>query len=302
MTQLRTLDGGLSRQFWLLRRYLRQNGTANELSWRINRYVEYHSSAQKGMIPESKIWVLSNLSHQLRQELTYSVSFCAVNMHPLFEVTNSMSRTLVVRLADKAMALISFATHDLIIQEGVAAHAMYIIVSGELAYVHGEERHMEDPERLIAQPDWACEQCLWTQWHTLGEICAWTECKLATIDTKGFSEVVMKEHSVWKIVSSYAKKFCVYLKAQRRKDLTDICLAEQMLPIVSNFLVLGDDPNVPSAALKNQLVSQKSRIRHLWSRADTKQSSSKVSPARSSGAQSKNSGHQESFSSLSPHQ
>jgi len=308
MTQLRTLDGGLSRQFWLLRRYLRQNGIANELSWRINRYVEYHSSTSKGMIPESKIWVLTNLSHQLRQELTYSVSFCAVNLHPLFEVTNSMSRTLVVRLADKTMSLLSFATHDLIIQEGVAAPAMYIIVSGEIAYVHGEERHMEDPERLLAQPDWACEHCLWTQWHTIGEICAWTECKLATIDTKGFSEVVMKEHSVWKLVSTYAKKFCLHLKSQRRKDLTDICRAEEMMPIVSNFIVRADDPNVPSAALKNQLVSQKSRIRHLWSRADTSRSNStrtgsgRVSPSnRSGGSQSSKNGRSsamDSFSSL----
>merc|ERR1719163_1778554 len=75
MTQLRNLEGDKSKQFWLLRRYLRQNGINTNLSWRILRYVEFACGEQKNLVPESKIWVLQLLTHQLRHELNYAVSF-----------------------------------------------------------------------------------------------------------------------------------------------------------------------------------------------------------------------------------
>merc|ERR1719277_307460 len=65
MTALRNLQGNEMRQFWLLRRYLRQRNIPKGLSDRIIKFLEHRSSVQGKLVQREKVPVLGGLSEAL---------------------------------------------------------------------------------------------------------------------------------------------------------------------------------------------------------------------------------------------
>merc|ERR1719311_1785666 len=85
MTQLRNMQSDGVKQFWLLRRYLRQQGVPQELQLRVIKYVEYVVKSQRQLVPRKRVEVLSYLSEQLTAELQCEVDFRPLLRHPLLE-------------------------------------------------------------------------------------------------------------------------------------------------------------------------------------------------------------------------
>merc|ERR1719277_1914822 len=71
MTALRNLQGNEMRQFWLLRRYLRQRNIPKGLSDRIIKFLEHRSSVQGKLVQREKVPVLGGLSEALHNELMH---------------------------------------------------------------------------------------------------------------------------------------------------------------------------------------------------------------------------------------
>lgn len=239
ITQVRNREGDKSKQFWLLRRYLRQHGIQAQLSFRILRYIEYACSEQQNSVPESSIWVLSLLSQQLRNELNYSVSFTSLRVHPFFETTNTVSRVTMMRLSDSAMSLQSLACNDLIVSPGTIVDCMYMVVSGHLLYLHSEEAFLSEDEEISSQVkmhDWFCEPVLWTEWFALGEVSADTESRVVAINKQIFGTLVRQEYTAWKLASHYARQFVRWLSTKPRRQLSDVAASEEMIPITNGFV------------------------------------------------------------------
>merc|ERR1719277_2620681 len=65
MTALRNLQGDEMRQFWLLRRYLRQRNIHKNLATRIIKFLEHRSAIQGKLVQREKVPVLGGLSEAL---------------------------------------------------------------------------------------------------------------------------------------------------------------------------------------------------------------------------------------------
>eukprot|EP00972_Heterocapsa_arctica_P055795 8230947-Heterocapsa_arctica.AAC.1 len=75
LSQLRSLqEEQLAKQFWNLRRYLRQHNISKELSVRVNRYLEHALQKKRVRVDKASVQMLSLLSEQLGNELQYEMS------------------------------------------------------------------------------------------------------------------------------------------------------------------------------------------------------------------------------------
>merc|ERR1719468_417353 len=80
-SQLRSMTEDASKQFWILRRYLKHNHVPIILSCRIQRYLEHAWKRQRSSVSEPKLCSL--LSEQLANELKCARSLPHLLVHPL---------------------------------------------------------------------------------------------------------------------------------------------------------------------------------------------------------------------------
>jgi len=119
LTQLRSLREDAAKQFWFLRRYLKQNKVDLVLSLRIREYLEHAWKRQKERLAPKDIKVFSLLSEQLQSELQSELSVPHLIIHPLFK-----------RLSCKAISRKLLAKHDDLFHAGEKATHMFIVISG----------------------------------------------------------------------------------------------------------------------------------------------------------------------------
>jgi len=238
MTQLRNMSEDKSKQFWLLRKYLRQRGIDKQLTFRILRYVEYAIKEKTVLVSDSKVWSLGLLSQQLREELQYEVSFKCLMSHPFFEKARTVSSMSTFQLAAQALSVEMLASRDTIFNPGTLATAMFIVAFGQLKYQKMDELNIEetDDTNKLTKDDWACEHALWTKWTHMGCLRAVSEVRLVAIDVKKFQDVVNKDPIAWNLAHTYAEKYVDWLNATSRGDLTDVAHHIQMCFQVRHFL------------------------------------------------------------------
>mmetsp|Transcript_114373 Transcript_114373/g.356159 ORF Transcript_114373/g.356159 Transcript_114373/m.356159 type:complete len:866 (+) Transcript_114373:229-2826(+) len=239
MTQLRHMSEDKSKQFWLLRRYLRQRGIDKKLTYRILRYVEYAVQEKTVQVSESKVWSISLLSHQLREELQYEVSFKCLMSHPFFERAREVSSVSTFQLAEQALSVEMLASRDTLFNSGTAATHMFIVAYGQMKYLKMDELYLsalDNAETKLGKDDWACEQALWTKWTHLGCLRAVSEVRLVAIDVKKFEEVINKDPVSWDTAHTYGKKYVQWLNETARGDLTDVSHQTSMAQHVRQFL------------------------------------------------------------------
>merc|ERR1712232_1173576 len=86
MAELKKISSDESRQFWLLRRYLRDWGVRREVSLRIQRYLEYAYQRQRCRVQEKDVGILHLLSEPLRVEMKAETYSHKLSDHPLFQL------------------------------------------------------------------------------------------------------------------------------------------------------------------------------------------------------------------------
>lgn len=253
MTQLRGMQDDKTKQFWLLRRYLRQHGIQPLLNFRVLRYLEYASREQKAWVSESRVQVLKLLSDQLRDELAYVVSYSCMMLHPLFERTSSHAHAGLTmhRLSSSALSQELLAVSDRLFVAGGKASHMRIVVSGSLTYAKADEG--KEHEALVERDDWLCEQTLWTTWVHLGQAKASTECKLVTIKMDPFIEVVRKDLIAWAQAAFYASNYVQWLNTIMRSSLSDVHHNDHTTAKLKSFL--EHDP-ARAAQVKRKCLAQ----------------------------------------------
>jgi CRP-like cAMP-binding protein len=255
MTQLRTMQGEISRQFWLLRRFLRQHGVPLELSFRILRYTEFQANSGKNLVPESRVTILGLLSEQMRNELYYQINYCGVHSHPLFERVGQISDTMLHLMSKESMSRKSCAKNDPIFKEGVTAMHMYFVARGNIRYDRGDVQHHD----IAGKSDWISEQALWTDWVHMGEARTVAECQVIAINSKAFVAAGCQDFTVHSLLTTYAHSFVEWLNQLPDADVTEVfshesTQASEHLP--STYISDSSEKSAKSPTVIGSMISR----------------------------------------------
>jgi len=232
VAQIKNLSDNKAQQFWLLRRYLRQNSIDRELFFRILRYADYACRERNVMVTESRLWVLQLLSEELRNEVQYQVSFACLRCLPLFEEMRCTATSAVHQLVSRTLQQRSLATKDVLFSAGSPAAFIYVIVCGELHYTCTDEcEHVP-----VLKEDWLCEPAFWTPWMHVGSVQAKTETKIVSIEVASFMQVISHEKRANKLAASYCHFYLAWLNSLPLSHLTDLSKGEIMRPVAKRFL------------------------------------------------------------------
>jgi len=255
LAQLRSLQEDASKQFWTLRRWLRQNGVAKQLSVRIQKYLEHTWHAQQEKIPKSKVKLFSLLSEQLHNELLCAVSVPHVSVHPLFQYLHKESSETMFRLAKTAFSRMSVARHDSVFFPSEVAQYMYFVVDGVLDYLRVDHEGTAHKERVDSNEDWIAEPVLWTSlWIHRGVLVASTECDLLLIDPDSFLQTVSLSPDTFKMACVYSKNYLEWLNDLDKRILSDVCQGEDESWRVQSFIAsAAQSDGTASARIRKRL-------------------------------------------------
>jgi len=254
LTKLRAMQEDASKQFWILRKYLRQHFVPMELSFRIEKYLEHAYQQKIERLQGGDVKILNLLSEQLADELKCAMAVPHLSVHPLFQHLCEVSPVTMNRLANKAVSQKNLARFDSLFHAHEVATHMYIVMEGRLQYVRVDSAGKEMAEWVDKGEDWISEPALWTSWEHLGMLTAVVPSELMLIDTVRFSEVVHLNPHALEITRIYAFNFLQWLNDQERDSLSDIWQGEDVGEVVKGLIpnVNVNRPSVISLSLQEQ--------------------------------------------------
>eukprot|EP00440_Ansanella_granifera_P054276 gb/GFBE01058831.1/.p1 GENE.gb/GFBE01058831.1/~~gb/GFBE01058831.1/.p1 ORF type:complete len:714 (+),score=104.22 gb/GFBE01058831.1/:1-2142(+) len=247
LAQLRALTEKTSKEFWLLRRFLRRNTVPKTLGLRIQRYLEHMHGQQQITMSMQQVALLSMLSKQLMDELQCSINLPQLNVHPLFLHLKETSFITMSRLAKEAVSRSHMARGDTLFLPDQHATCMYMVASGSLHYkrssilgsVPGHKIEVSEKFELVsAMEDWLSEPALWTaDWYHHGQAIAQSECEILTIPSSIFADVLNRVKPVAAMVAAYGRHFMVWLEELRSQNmLSDVIQGDEVGDLIASFI------------------------------------------------------------------
>jgi len=205
MTALRNMNADTAKQFWMLRRYLKQQGIPKKISRRILKYLEYIVERKQGKVQHQSIKILGLLSEQLREELLCELTRPHLQGYQLFKYMNYFPHMEVTfrRLCTFAFKNSLIATGDVLFYTGDEATHTYCVINGHVIY-HIEGRDLFPP---VQEMEWLSEAAIWVPWKHMGRLSAMAETELLAADVKIFTTECCKSVATWRVTSSFAKIF-----------------------------------------------------------------------------------------------
>lgn len=211
--QLSSMSSQKSKQFWLLRRFLRENAVPVPLSARLENYCDFKWDSNAARLQPSQVQVLALLSQSLQAELMSAIHAPFLCKHPVFALMSKIAPITMRSICHQCVSRTYLGRLDFIFSNTDDAQSMYVFEHGEMAYFH----HGHDEEKLeVGQ--FISEMCLWMQWKHLGSLQATSECELLAIDAKQFITTVQKNDAARQEAVKYAR---AYTQGIRRKGTTD---------------------------------------------------------------------------------
>eukprot|EP00928_Gymnodinium_smaydae_P026899 TRINITY_DN20977_c0_g2_i1.p1 TRINITY_DN20977_c0_g2~~TRINITY_DN20977_c0_g2_i1.p1 ORF type:complete len:797 (+),score=128.95 TRINITY_DN20977_c0_g2_i1:80-2470(+) len=265
ITQLRSLSSKEAREFWLLRRYLRDWGVRKSLNLRVQRYLEYANKMRQKRVQAGQVHLLTLLPKPLYDELKYDTFSSQLSVHPLFSRLRQNVQSL-----GSSLESFCVSAGELLFSCGMDGTKVYFplgmcsyaVASGDDigGATLGEESRdfgtwtssqSDDTDKSPLSPivlnnawhhvgigDWIGEPALWTNWSHVGDFQAQVECQVISVDCILFEEAVRRSKGFWMGMQQYAKAFVDNLNSIPPDDLTDLSqhlFAPETLVSVSTF-------------------------------------------------------------------
>lgn len=218
MTALRNMSSDEMKQFWLLRRYLKQKHISRELSDRIEKFLEFHCVHSASTVEPSKVKLLANVSGQLQLELASEMSAPLLQSHRFFNQLRDTVPTVMFRICHLAIKQFTYASQDIVFQSDEEALFMYFVKSGAFDY-KVDQRNLDNK---IQHPCWAGEAVLWTNWTHRGLLEASIPSEMVAVNPDEFSKVMRMHSKTWKLGRAYGREFVTFMNLIARSCLTDI--------------------------------------------------------------------------------
>eukprot|EP00928_Gymnodinium_smaydae_P006324 TRINITY_DN12231_c0_g2_i1.p1 TRINITY_DN12231_c0_g2~~TRINITY_DN12231_c0_g2_i1.p1 ORF type:complete len:672 (+),score=137.24 TRINITY_DN12231_c0_g2_i1:319-2334(+) len=208
MTNLRNLASDSNKQFWLLRRYLRQRKISSDLCGRIVKFLEYQQEKQSTVVQVSSIKIMSGLSEELSREMAHSMHAIFLVSHPFFMHLEVTMQNMMHRLCYLALKHQSYAENEIIFNCGDESHCMFFIKGGEQSYKFSNGERLDPPPM---PKEWASEAILWTSWRHRGILRAEKASEFIQLPPSKFMDVMGVHPKPWALCQSYAPKFVMFL-------------------------------------------------------------------------------------------
>lgn len=235
LAQLRAIAEDASKQFWQVRRYLRQNNVSQVLGTRIVRYLEHAYTKSKKRVEASNIRIMALLSDSLRSELRLEVALPQVKAHPLFLKLSFDHMQTLRRIATTCIHYQNLAHADVLFYPGEMATHMYFLITGLMKYTIVANGRVNS-EWVEGNEDWIAEPVLWLNtWVHRGTPVATTDAEIACIAPKKFAEMVCLNPSGYDLVTNYARGWLTWLNTQDQLTMSDIYQGERLFKDFSNF-------------------------------------------------------------------
>jgi hypothetical protein len=248
LTQLRSMSEDTAKQFWDLRRFMKQNRVPLSLSSRIQRYLEHVWQSRTEKLDKKDVKIFKLLSEQLESELKCQLFVPHLKVHPLFDQLHQESEVTMNRIANSGISEKQLAPADEIFIHGEIATCMYFLSAGQLAYDQGgraavtqqeimrEAKDTTSTEMVDKDEDWIAEPVLWTtEWIHLGSLMAWQDSVLILVDPQKFSETMQLNPSAFSLACTYARNYLEWLNNVREEALNDISQGEDVSEMVASF-------------------------------------------------------------------
>lgn len=217
MTSIRGMKGDDMKQFWMLRKYLRQSKTPKELSQRIVKYLEHQTQLPSVVSPVS-IKIISKLSEPLQQELNAVVHSPFLKAHPFFTYVANFMSVAMHGICSKALGARSFAADDVCFTTGEEARVTIFVKSGDLQYYHPSNHFLNPPP---SEGEWAVEAVMWVDWRHHGVLRAVSPSDLITLHPAAMSDVLRLHPRPYIFTACYGKRYVDFINGSAAADLSD---------------------------------------------------------------------------------
>lgn len=228
MTSLRNMKNEEMKQFWLLRRYLRQRNISKRLSEQIFNFLEYQSQKQSKLVQVGNIKVISQLSESLHNELMYEMHCRTVTEHPFFGTLDSDMHVVMTRLCRFSLTPQSYAEKEVIFHFGEEGKKMYFFKNGEVDYATSDANGTGGPVKLsppLKPNEWIAEAVLWINiWRHQGDLSTTCTSDIIGVIPSQFVDVMSIHPKPWFYAKCYAIKFVDFLneKTEKETEINDI--------------------------------------------------------------------------------
>jgi len=205
ITALRQLDARHEGQFWLLRKYLRQNSISRELGTRVTRYLQSAVSRQKIRVQEAQVELLALLSGPLRVRLKKEL-FTLHCTHPFFIAFAKTSAVAMSKLCYSSLTQELFSKGDVLFHAREPARSMFLVIEGRLIYLmHGRVHD------YVWAGRWCSEAALWITWVHRADMCANSECVVFCLEAERFRAALAQYPADSALARRYARLFAKLL-------------------------------------------------------------------------------------------
>eukprot|EP00747_Dinoflagellata_sp_TGD_P089378 gnl/TRDRNA2_/TRDRNA2_164301_c4_seq3.p1 gnl/TRDRNA2_/TRDRNA2_164301_c4~~gnl/TRDRNA2_/TRDRNA2_164301_c4_seq3.p1 ORF type:complete len:785 (+),score=143.12 gnl/TRDRNA2_/TRDRNA2_164301_c4_seq3:312-2357(+) len=208
-----------TREFFLLRRFLRESRISKRLSLRLQRYAEYVKEQQAMRVSRQDVKLLATLSTPLLNELQYELYSRHLSSHAFFRYLHINHLGSAIKLCASALFEVPLAGGDMAFFGGEHATGMIYVVEGDMLY-----KRRKQPPCQVEMGSWLCEAVLWTDWSHCGDLKAIRETNLIAIDPYQFTQVMSRSPGAWRKASRYALAYCRKLTGCNKVELTDMQL------------------------------------------------------------------------------
>jgi len=220
ISSLQSLKSLQSKQFWILRKFLKQKGVSTELTIRLTRYLTLVTHQRH--VQEQEVHLLELLSASLASDLRKALYVRYLEVHPYMRRLSKLGGHLMRDICCKAVETLSLSKEGDLFHDGSCSEHMYFVIIGELAYRLAAGGSQSQPQSFV-DAHWFCEAVLWTSWVHRGIMTAITECDLVTLNGHGFGEVVAAHPNHIALSKTYAADFVLALNRmmQERRPISD---------------------------------------------------------------------------------
>lgn len=226
MTQLQNLRSNHMKQFWMLRRYLKQNQVNKELQFRIEKFLEYRIMKEQEYVQPNMVLHLPKLSQPLRNELAHSIMVQWLRGHPFFHKVSTLMPNFMHKLCSNAIKEKVLGQGDIVFEAGEECTHIYFLSAGlvlEYTPLAHRSKKLEDaPSHRLQQKQWLSEPSLWVPWKHLGVCEAEKPGELISVDANSFCKEMSAHPAPRTFCASYARLYVECLNNLPKQVLSDV--------------------------------------------------------------------------------
>uniref|UniRef100_A0A7S1RR69 Cyclic nucleotide-binding domain-containing protein n=1 Tax=Alexandrium catenella TaxID=2925 RepID=A0A7S1RR69_ALECA len=219
MTIIRSMKNDRQKQFWLLRRFLKQKNVSMDLTVRMTRFLDHQQVKQQKLIQVGKVVFLQQLSDQLARELAFEMFEPLLHQHPFFRFLSHEMKAVAARICQMALKLMQVATDDTVFNVGEEANKAFVIKSGDFVYTHISEGILEPAPK---EKEWLAEVAIWTRWRYRGKLAALRPGELLQVEAARYAEAMSIHPKPVALGRVYGHKLVTLVNCQPPSLRTDV--------------------------------------------------------------------------------